>query len=137
MNLNGKTAVVTGSTKGIGRAIAEALVRAGMNVCVSARKEDEVKRAVDELSDAGEGRVAGAVCDVRVYEEVQALLAHAVTEVGGVDVLVNNAGIGLFGGVEELKPEDFRAVVERNQFGVVYGCREVMQRMKERGGRYI
>src|ERR1041384_7698026 len=102
MNLNGKTAVVTGSTKGIGRAIAEALVREGLNVCVSARKETEVKRAVDELSDAGEGHVAGAVCDVRVYEEVKALLAHAVAEFGGVDVLGNNAGIGLFGGGEEL-----------------------------------
>src|ERR1041384_8450538 len=137
MNLNGKTAVVTGSTKGIGRAIGEAVVRAGMNVCVSARHETEVKRAVDELSDVGEGRVAGAVCDVRVYEEVQALLAHAVAEFGGVDVLVNNAGIGLLGRVGELTPEDFRAVLETNLFGVFYCCREAIPLMKQRGGGYI
>ncbi|PYS93848.1 MAG: short-chain dehydrogenase [Acidobacteria bacterium] len=137
MNLHGKTAVVTGSTKGIGRAIAEALLRAGMNVCVSARHDTEVKRAVDELSDASEGRVAGAGCDVRVYDEVKALLAHAVAEFGGVDVLVNNAGIGLFGRVEELTPEDFRAVLETNLFGVFYCCREAIPLLKQRGGGYI
>ena len=137
MNLNGKAAVVTGSTKGIGRAIAEALVREGLNVCVSARREDEVKRAVDELSAAGEGRVAGAVFDVRNEEEVRALFGHAAAEFGGVDVLVNNAGIGLFGRVEEMSPADFRAVVETNLFGVFYCCHAAIPLMKRRGGGYI
>lgn len=137
MNLNGKTAVVTGSTKGIGRAIAEALLREGVNVCVSARHEDEVERAVSEMADVGEGRVAGAVCDVRDYEEVKALFEHAAAEFGGVDVLVNNAGVGLFGRVDEMSPEDFRAVIETNLFGVFYCCREAIPRMKERGGGYI
>ncbi|HJU55992.1 MAG TPA: SDR family oxidoreductase [Pyrinomonadaceae bacterium] len=137
MSLNGKTAIVTGSTKGIGRAIAEALVREGVNVCVSARNSDEVERAVSEMADAGEGLVTGAVCDVRDYEEVKALFEHAATEFGGVDVLVNNAGIGLFGRVDEMSPEDFRAVIETNLFGVFYCCREAIPRMKERGGGYI
>ena len=137
MNLNGKSAVVTGSTKGIGRAIAEALVREGANVCVSARHEDEVERAVGEMSGAGEGRVAGAVCDVRDYEEVKALFEHADAEFGGVDVLVNNAGVGLFGRVDEMSPEDFRAVIETNLYGVFYCCREAIPRMRERGGGYI
>ncbi|HEX9919515.1 MAG TPA: SDR family NAD(P)-dependent oxidoreductase, partial [Pyrinomonadaceae bacterium] len=100
MNLKGKAAIVTGSTKGIGRAIAESLVAEGVNVCVSARSEDEVQRAVGELGDAGEGRVTGAVCDVRDYEEVRALFEHTLAEFGGVDVLVNNAGVGLFQTVE-------------------------------------
>lgn len=137
MELKGKSAVVTGSTKGIGRAIAEALLRGGMNVCVSARDADEIERAVDELGDVGEGGVTGAVCDVRDYEEVRALLAHAVAEFGGVDVLVNNAGIGIFGRVEELSPEDFRAMLETNLFGVFYCCREAIPLMKRRGGGYI
>ena len=137
MSLNGKSAVVTGSTKGIGRAIAEALVREGVNVCVSARHEDEVERAVSEMADAGEGLVTGAVCDVRDYEEVKALFEHAAAEFGGVDVLVNNAGVGLFGRVDEMSPEDFRAVIETNLFGVFYCCREAIPRMKERGGGYI
>jgi 3-oxoacyl-[acyl-carrier protein] reductase len=137
MNLNGKSAIVTGSTKGIGRAIAEALVREGVNVSVCARKADEVERAVSELGEAGEGGVTGAVCDVRDYEEVKALFEHTVAEFGGVDVLVNNAGIGLFGRVDEISVEDFRAVLETNLFGVFYCCREAIPRMKERGGGYI
>lgn len=137
MNLNGKSAIVTGSTKGIGRAIAETLVREGMNVCISARREDEIERTVSELGDAGEGIVTGAVCDVRDYEEVKALFEHTVAESGGVDVLVNNAGIGLFRRVEEISPEDFRAVLETNLFGVFYCCHEAIPLMKKRGGGYI
>jgi 3-oxoacyl-[acyl-carrier protein] reductase len=137
MNLKGKTAVVTGGTKGIGRAIAEALVREGVNVCIGARHEDEVQQAVGELGDAGAGGVAGAVCDVRDEEAVRALLAHAGAEFGGVDVLVNNAGIGLFGRVEEMSPADFRAVLETNLFGVFYCCHAALPLLKQRGGGYI
>ncbi len=138
MELKGKSAIVTGSTKGIGRAIAEALAREGMNVCVSGRKAEEVEATVAELTDAGgAGSMTGAVCDVRDYEEVQALVAHAVSEMGGVDVLVNNAGIGIFKRVDETSPEEFRAVLETNLFGVFYCCREAIPQMKERGGGYI
>jgi NAD(P)-dependent dehydrogenase (short-subunit alcohol dehydrogenase family) len=137
MKLKDKAAIVTGGTKGIGRAIAEALVGEGMNVCISARDAGEIERAVSELSDAGDGTVTGAVCDVRDDEGVRALFEHAAVELGGVDVLVNNAGIGLFGRVEEMTPEDFRAVLETNLFGVFYCCREAIPLMKQRGGGYI
>ncbi|MGH9903183.1 MAG: SDR family oxidoreductase, partial [Pyrinomonadaceae bacterium] len=137
MNLRGKSAVVTGSTKGIGRAIAEALAGEGMNVCVSARNAEEVERAVSELGGAGEGSLTGAVCDVRDDEEVRALFEHAAGEFGGVDVLVNNAGVGHWGLVEEMSPEAFRAVLETNLFGVFYCCREAIPLMKRRGGGYI
>jgi NAD(P)-dependent dehydrogenase (short-subunit alcohol dehydrogenase family) len=137
MDLQGKVAIVTGSTKGIGRAIAEALVREGLSVCISARSEDEVARAVSELGDAGEGLVTGAVCDVRDYEEVRALFEHTVAEFGGVDVLVNNAGIGLFQSVEEMSPEDFRAVLETNLNSVFYACHEAIPLLRARGGGYI
>ena len=137
MNLKDKTAIVTGSTKGIGRAIAEALVRAGANASVSARNVDEIRDAVRELEGIGEGEVTGAVCDVRSYEEVRALFEHTVEELGGVDILVNNAGIGSFQTVEEMSPDDFRAVLETNLFGVFYCCHEAVPRMRERGGGYI
>ncbi|HEX8706986.1 MAG TPA: SDR family oxidoreductase [Pyrinomonadaceae bacterium] len=137
MNLSGKTAIVTGGTKGIGRGIAQALVREGMNVCISARHVEEIEAAVDELSELGEGSVTGAVCDVRDYDEVKALVEHAAAELGGLDVLVNNAGIGIFGRVDETSPEDFRAVLETNLFGVFYCCREAIPLMKQRGGGYI
>ncbi len=137
MDYKGKTAIVTGSTKGIGRAIAEALSRAGMNVCVSARQMEEIEETVRELEGVGEGGVTGAACDVRDYEEVRALFEHAVAEFGGVDVLVNNAGIGIYKPVEEISPEEFRAVLETNLFGVFYCTREAIPLMKQRGGGYI
>lgn len=138
MSMNGKTAIVTGGTKGIGRAIAEALLAEGMNVCICARKAEEVESAISEMNGSdGEGRAAGVVCDVREHEEVQALFSHAVEEFGGVDVLVNNAGVGLRATVEETAPEKFRALIETNLFGVFYCCREAIPLMKKRGGGYI
>ncbi|OLE50919.1 MAG: short-chain dehydrogenase [Acidobacteria bacterium 13_1_20CM_3_53_8] len=137
MNIKGKTAVVTGGTKGIGRGIASALAREGMNVCISARHEDEIEEAVRVLDEEGEGRASGVVCDVRDYEQVKSLFEHAISEFNGVDVLVNNAGIGIFAPVEEISPEDFRAVLETNLFGVFYCCHEAIPLMRKRGGGYI
>lgn len=136
MDYKGKTAVVTGGTRGIGRAIAEALAREGLNVCVGARSLDEVQQTVRELEGLGVS-ATGAACDVRVGEECDALISHAVEELGGVDVLVNNAGIGLFKSVEETTPEEFRAVLETNLFGVFHCCRAAIPELKRRGGGYI
>ena len=140
MDLAGKTAVVTGGTKGIGRAITESLVRSGANVSISARNADEIERAVDELNALGvdrQGRAVGFVCDVRDYAQVKPFLAGTVAQFGGVDVLVNNAGIGIFAPVESLSVEDFRAVIETNLCGVFYCCHEAIPLMKKRGGGYI
>jgi len=137
MNYQGKTAIVTGGTRGIGRAIAEALAREGLNVCVAARDVDELKQTVRELESVGDAGATGAACDVRVYEECEALVAHAVEEFGGVDVLVNNAGIGLFKAVEEMSAAEFRAVLETNLFGVFHCCHAAIPEMKRRGGGYI
>jgi NAD(P)-dependent dehydrogenase (short-subunit alcohol dehydrogenase family) len=137
MNYQGKTAIVTGGTRGIGRAIAEGLLREGLNVCVGARSIEEIEQTVRELEPLGVGSVTGAVCDVRVYEECEALVAHAVEEFGGVDVLINNAGIGLFKTVEEMSPEEFRAVLETNLFGVFHCCHAAIPELKKRGGGYI
>jgi NAD(P)-dependent dehydrogenase (short-subunit alcohol dehydrogenase family) len=74
---------------------------------------------------------------VRDYRSVKGLVAHTVKELGGLDILVNNAGIGIFQTVEETSPENFRAVLETNLFGVFYCCREAIPLMKQRGGGYI
>jgi 3-oxoacyl-[acyl-carrier protein] reductase len=135
MELKGKTAIVTGGTKGIGRGIAEALLREGVGVCVSARNETEIDQTCKELGALGQ--VTGFQADVRDYEQVKALISHTVKELGGLDVLVNNAGIGVFETVEQTSPEDFRAVLETNVFGVFYCCHEAIPQMKKRGGGYI
>ncbi len=137
MDLKGKTAVVTGGTKGIGRAIAEGLISAGANVVVTARNHAEVDSRVAELSVTAPGRVAGFACDVREYEQVQALFQKAIAAFDNVDILVNNAGIGIFSLVEEMLPEDFRAVIETNLLGVYFCCHETIPYMKRRGGGYI
>jgi 3-oxoacyl-[acyl-carrier protein] reductase len=137
MDLDGKTAVVTGGTKGIGRAIAESLVKAGVNVSLSARHERDIERAVAELNEAGRGRAAGFFCDVRDDAQVKPFFAQTVEQFGGVDILVNNAGIGMFASVESMSPEDFRAVIETNVCGVFYCCHEAIPLMKQRGGGYI
>ncbi|HEU4714848.1 MAG TPA: SDR family oxidoreductase [Pyrinomonadaceae bacterium] len=137
MNLAGKTAVVTGGSKGIGRAIAAALVRAGANVSISARHEDEIASAVAELNSDGGGRAIGFVCDVRDHAQVKTYLANTVEQLGGVDILVNNAGIGLFAPVESMTADEFRAVIETNLCGVFYCCHEAIPLMKQRGGGYI
>jgi 3-oxoacyl-[acyl-carrier protein] reductase len=137
MDLNGKVAIVTGSTKGIGRAIAEVLLKNGMKVCISSRNQSEVERVVSELNSIEEGEAIGAACDVRDYEEVKSLIEFTASTLGGVDVLINNAGVGLFGKVEDISPEDFRAVIETNVNGVFYCCHEAIPQMKRRGGGYI
>jgi 3-oxoacyl-[acyl-carrier protein] reductase len=135
MNRKSKTAIVTGGTKGIGRAITEALLREGVSVCVAARRQSEIDDTVKQLGALGQ--VSGFVTDVRVHDQVKALIDHAVSELGGLDILINNAGIGIFETVAETSPEDFRAVLETNLFGVFYCCHEAIPVMKKRGGGYI
>ena len=137
MDLTGKAAIVTGGTKGIGRGIAEALVNEGINVCVSARSRNEIDETVGELIALGKGSATGVVCDVRICAQIEALFELTVSELGGVDILVNNAGIGIFASVEEMSPEDFRAVLETNLFGVFYCSHQAIPLMKQRGGGYI
>lgn len=137
MNLAGKVAIVTGGTKGIGRGIAEALVREGIRVCISARNASDIREATDALNKLNGGEATGFVCDVRSHAQVKSFFGRANAEMGGVDILVNNAGIGIFSPVEEMTPDEFRAVLETNLFGVFYCCREVIPLLKVRGGGYI
>ena len=136
MDLTNKTAIVTGGTKGIGRTIAESLLREGVSVCISARVDREIDEAVKSLHPLG--KVTGFQADVRIYEQVKALIDYTVNELGGLDILINNAGIGIGRPtVEETSVDDFHAVLETNLFGVFYCCHEAIPQMKQRGGGYI
>jgi len=132
-----KSAIVTGSTKGIGRAIAEGLLEAGARVVVSARNQSEVTAAGKELERAHAKRVLARPCDVRREGEVQALFADTERAFGGVDILVNNAGVGLFRNLEQMSLEEWNSVLETNLTGVFLCSRAAIPRMRTRGGGYI
>jgi len=137
MELDGKTAIVTGGSKGIGKAIAESLIRSRVNVVISARNAGELELALTELNDLDGGQAIGFPCDVRDYSQVKALVSKATQAFHRVDIMVNNAGIGIFSSVEEMSPEEFRSVIETNLFGVYYCCHEAIPIMKKAGGGYI
>jgi NAD(P)-dependent dehydrogenase (short-subunit alcohol dehydrogenase family) len=136
MDLRGKIALVTGGTKGIGYAIAESLLRAGVKVFICARNAQEIGEALAAFAALGEAR--GAVCDVRSESGVSAALEECERAFGGLDILVNNAGIGINGKtVEEMSPDEFRQTLETNLFGVFYACHFAVPMLKRRGGGYI
>ena len=140
MNGNGakdKAAIVTGSTKGIGRAIAEGLLDAGARVAISARNPQEVAAAAKDLERAHAGRILARPCDVRREDQVAALFAETERAFGGVDILVNNAGVGLFRNLEEMSLEEWNSVIETNLTGVFLCSRAAIPRMRKRGGGYI
>jgi NAD(P)-dependent dehydrogenase (short-subunit alcohol dehydrogenase family) len=131
-----KIAVVTGGTKGIGFAIAAALVERGARVFICGRDEADLRTAIERLGS--DEKAAGTVCDVRNEDQVKAMLDECVRVFGGLDFLVNNAGVGYFGKtVEETSSDEFRQTVETNLFGVFYACHHAIPIMKERGGGYI
>lgn len=136
-NIKGKSAVVTGGTRGIGYAITDALLVQGSNVLLCGTGQAGVDRAVQALKSQHGDRVAGMVCNVRDCDQVRALLQEAERLYGGLDILVNNAGIGRFCSVERMDPEDWRATIETNLSGMFYCCHEAIPLMKRRRGGYI
>jgi 3-oxoacyl-[acyl-carrier protein] reductase len=135
--LRGKNAVVTGGTRGIGFAIAGALATAGANVAVCGRNPEQLQNAVRQLTDRSEGKVAGKVADVSDDTEVASLFAFVDEEMGGLDIVVNNAGVGIFKSTAELSVKEWRTTLETNLSGTFYCCREALPRLKKRGGGYI
>lgn len=136
-SLKGKSAVVTGGTRGIGLAIVKALAERGSRVLLCARNGKDVERTVSSLGASYGKSVIGTVCDVRSYAQVGAMIGEAGRAFGGLDILVNNAGIGSNQFVESMPVEEWSATLETNLSGVFYCCREAIPLMKRRGGGYI
>jgi NAD(P)-dependent dehydrogenase (short-subunit alcohol dehydrogenase family) len=135
--LEGKTAIVTGGSRGIGRAIAEALLRSGAAVAICGRSEEGVRKAVEEMREQTGGRVVGLAADVGRPEQVETFFRFVDERLGGLDILVNNAGIGTFRPVADLDLEEWRQTIETNLSGVFYCCREGMPRFRQRGGGFV
>jgi 3-oxoacyl-[acyl-carrier protein] reductase len=137
VDLTGRVAVVTGGSRGIGRAIAETLAAAGASVAIAARTEDVVEHVAADLSRLLTVPVIGVPCDVRSQEQCAALIRRVVAELGHIDILINNAGVGRFATVAELEPEAWRVVIETNLNGVFYCTHAALPHLIARGSSWI
>lgn len=117
MKLTGQTALVTGGSKGIGRAICLALAREGANVVFAARDENRSKETMDELKETGSKALA-VKADVRYEEDVKSLISKAVDEFGRLDILVNNAGVAYRKPLEETTLEEYEKIMDTNLKGI-------------------
>ena len=129
MTLAGKTVIITGASSGIGEATARLLAQHRCNVVLAARREDRLNSLAAEL---GEGTLA-VPTDVTDPTACEELVSRAVGDFGSVDILVANAGLGLYGSIAEADPEDWRRMFEVNVLGVLYVTRAAVRHMFGRG----
>lgn len=137
--LRGKAVIVTGGTRGIGRAIATALLEHGADLAIAARTSEDVRQAVAELAETvpDSRRITGIACDVGKYDDCRRLVTEAVRTLGRLDVLVNNAGIGSFAPVAEMPVEVWEQVIRTNLDSLFFCCREAIPHLREAGGGWI
>jgi 3-oxoacyl-[acyl-carrier protein] reductase len=134
-SLSGKIAAVTGGTRGIGRAIAERLLREGASVAICGRTQENVDRAVADMKSFG--RIAGTAADVTRVEAVARFFETIDREFAGLDILVNNAGAAVFRKTGEMSPEDWRRNIDLDLNAPFYCSREALARFAKRGGGFI
>lgn len=138
MTTNGsRVALVTGGSRGIGRAVVEALLAEGWVVHFCSLTEESVASALAALGDVYGGRVFGHTVDIRSQPAVDSLVAAVVERSGRLDCLVNNAGLGRFGPVDSLSGDDWREVIETNLNGAFYALRAAARAMLEGGAGWI
>ena len=132
MEINGKTAIVTGGTSGIGFSTAQALLAKGAKVVIAGRNAERGEKAAEELSKTS-ADVAFCQADTADEMSVKDLVDFAVERFGSLDIMVNNAGIGIHGAVDELSGEDWDKVIAINLNGVFYGTKYAAIQMKKQG----
>ena len=132
LDLAGKTALITGASLGLGRAMAEAFHGAGANVALLARREDILTRASAEIDAAAGGKVGAYPCDVTDPTAIEAAVAQATSDLGDIDILVNNAGQSQTGPFEDLTDEVWQYDLDLKLFAAIRLSRLVFPGMKER-----
>ncbi len=130
MNLKGKNALITGGGRGLGKAVAVALANEGVNVGITGRNEESLKTTVAELEKLGV-KAAYSVFDVEEMAQVEQGVASIASQLGSIDILINNAGVGDFGSFEEMPVETWEKVMKVNLFGVYYVAKAALPYLKQ------
>jgi 3-oxoacyl-[acyl-carrier protein] reductase len=138
LDIKGKNAVITGASRGIGKAVAEKIAQQGANVVIAARKQQTLDEAVNDIQSKVDGKVLGVSTDVSRLEDLQRLVETADKELGGIDILINNAGISSQYPFDKQPLEDIERLVHTNFLGYVRLIRLVIPEMiKKREGAII
>ena len=133
MNLKGKNALITGGGRGLGKAVAVALANEGVNVGITGRNEESLKTTVAELEKLGV-KAAYSVFDVEEMAQVEQGVASIASQLGSIDILINNAGVGDFGSFEDMPVETWEKVMKVNLFGVYYVAKAALPYLKQNKG---
>lgn len=136
-NLQGKTALITGGSKGIGYGIAQSLIAAGMKVAITSRQQDAADEAAYNLNKNYPDSAIGVTADVRILESQKQSVRAVLDKWGQLDVLIANAGLGHFASVEELTAEQWEATIDTNLTGVFYSVKAAIPALKQSEGYII
>ena len=136
-NLENKTALITGGTKGIGYGIAAAMLREKMNVAITGRSGEGTQKASEELNDLGYGEAIGITSDVRNAASLENAVDSIINKWGKLDVLIANAGVGHFGSIMDLTPAQWHETIDINLTGVYNSVQACIPALKKAGGYII
>jgi NADP-dependent 3-hydroxy acid dehydrogenase YdfG len=136
IDLSGQVVAVTGASSGIGEATALACARAGAAIALAARRADRIQALADRITEEG-ARAVAVPTDVGEEAQAQAFVERARSELGRLDVLVNNAGVMLLGPIENAPTEEWRRMIHANVFGVLYCTHAALPLMRAQGSGHI
>jgi NAD(P)-dependent dehydrogenase (short-subunit alcohol dehydrogenase family) len=135
--LNGKTALITGGSKGIGYGVAESLLKEGINVAITSRRQDAADAAVAQLTNVGPGKIIGIEADVKDFDAQKMAVAKTLETFGQLDILIANAGVGHFGSIMSLTPELWHDTLDTNLTGVFYSLKAALDALMTTKGYFI
>lgn len=137
--LQGKVAFITGGSKGIGFGIAQVLLQKGVHVAITSRSLESAQKAANQLSvfAADSAKVLALEADVRDYQQQQDAVKATESALGSIDIVIANAGLGVFGSIEDITIEGWNQVIETNLTGVFYTLKSTLSSLKKTKGYYI
>jgi 3-oxoacyl-[acyl-carrier protein] reductase len=135
--MKGNVALITGGSTGIGYGIAEALLKQGVNVGITGRNEGKLNEAAERLGKVGEGEILAIPADVRDFDAQKKAVQQVTDKWGKLDYFVANAGVGHFGNIEELTPEQWQETIDINLTGVFYSIKASVEALKATKGYFI